>query len=504
MSSRLISTLRSFAGPALAVLVVGVLALGCNSGKRDGKVRFATGPTGPPTGATLEYIAHPFSATPFPQLIGDDAAGQPRNVLALVFTLEAQGGDILVDSITFESHGDTTPLPNERFSLATVAEDANDDGQLDATELGSGVSVNLAMTQTPEKFTIPFTTSLRLNPTGRVRFFLLLLPDSQLLQPGDAGSDVQVDVVNANDLIATDANLNQVTPTISSATPGNGSGTVVVGFTDHPVISEVQPNGSGAGSQEFIEIFNASPIAMDLSTVYLSNHTTALGNADVYHRLPTGADFGFAGGDATADTFTVRFPANTTLAPGQTIVVAVDGQGYAQLQGAADFCLRNPGAGGGATAVQMLTWDGTATGGVPNFTNASGVGGSVGLYESGDNIHLFMWDGQSDVVVDLDILNFGANTLEVDKSGVSIDGPDADVTPTAYNNETDANTQQTRQPGGTATGQSVTRVDFTEGGEGRAAGIGNGVLDAAGNPHDETSEDWNTTFQLRPSTPGVP
>jgi hypothetical protein len=165
----------------------------------------------------------------------------------------------------------------------------------------------------------------------------------------------------------------------------------------------------------------------------------------------------------------------------------------------ADFCLRNPGATG---SVQMRNWDGVSTAGLyPNFGQLA-VATNVQMFAVADAVYLFRWDQLSDLIEDLDVLTWGATGVEIDKSGVSVDGYDADTNASTYRNETNTNTQiasQTFPPGST---QSLIRIDFTEGAESRGT-TGNGVEDAAGATHDETSEDWSATFQLGAPTPGT-
>ena len=66
---------------------------------------------------------------------------------------------------------------------------------------------------------------------------------------------------------------------------------------------------------------------------------------------------------------------------------------------------------------------------------ATDVGGSAGLTNSGENAVLFFWDGASDLVSDVDMINIGTPSSSNDvaaKTGVSVDGPDADTTASMY------------------------------------------------------------------------
>lgn len=488
----------TLAGAALAALV----AVGCSTGKHEGKTRFGNNPIGPPTGATVELTVTPFATSPLPQLVG-----KGQHVTAFMFTLAAiNTGTVDVNTLTFESRGGTTtaPLENTKFTAARLVEDVNADGAVDQAELTAAKVTPLNMTATPEKFSFFFNNPPLTLTTGQPkRFILLMLPDDAALVPGDAGKSVAAPIAAATDIVAFDSNFNLVTPTVATGQSfGDTSGEAVVGFTDHLTISEVRVVGaSGSVSADYIELFNASPLPVDMSTVYLSNHTT-VSLAESYFQLPTGDHFSHPQpGSAAAVTFTVQFP-NGLLPAGQGVLVVMDALGFAAQNAIQpSFCLRNPATTGIPT---LLVWDGATAGagGTPNFVQGE-VGTNVVLLKDGDNIHLFHWDGTSDRVVDIDVFTFGANGFEVDKSGESTDGPDADTTATAYVDETDPGIQQQAQPvqSPTAT-QSFHRVDFTEGAETRDANRGNGVVAGNGNQHDETSEDWVNTWQLKPATPG--
>ena len=189
----------------------------------------------------------------------------------------------------------------------------------------------------------------------------------------------------------------------------------------------------------------------------------------------------------------VMYPPGSTIAPGQTITVATDGADFETTYGApADYAMRDP-AGG---AQQMLTPD-TSNPPVWSPTPNASTGGV--LTNSGEPTILFRWDGTSDLVQDLDYVFYGtasAANQRVDKSGVMIDGPDADTTPGAYLAETAA-FQQPDIVLAAAPNTSVTRISFTEAGETQTGG--NGIT---GN--EETSEPFDTNFASGVPTPGAP
>lgn len=205
---------------------------------------------------------------------------------------------------------------------------------------------------------------------------------------------------------------------------------------------------------EFIEIANPSAQAVDLSMYYLADS----GN---YFRLPAGAT-------VDSSDFIVRFPAGASIAAGAAITIAFD------------------------TAASFQTAYGVA----PTFSIASGTittvvsSGTPTLTNSGELVVLFRWDGQGDLVRDVDLVLVGAPTAAngiVDKSGQAIDGPDADTVATAYGSDARTIAAQGTAPGaGFSTKRIARETGFESAGPNGLAG------------DDETSENtamtWDTTF----------
>lgn len=215
---------------------------------------------------------------------------------------------------------------------------------------------------------------------------------------------------------------------------------------------------------EFLEIANPNTQPVDLSTYYVAD-------TGLYFRIPGGAPV-----LDTAD-FIARFPAGASIPGKGVITVALDtAAAFTTAYGAAPtFAL----SGGTMTTV--------ASNGVASLTNG------------GELVVLFHWDGTNDLVRDVDMVLAGAPTVGnvvVDKSGVTLDGPDADVTTTAY--KTDARTLPS-QPTAPASGRSTKRTALETGHE-MQSGAGNGLTG-----DDETSENtamtWDTTFSV--PTPGA-
>jgi hypothetical protein len=214
-------------------------------------------------------------------------------------------------------------------------------------------------------------------------------------------------------------------------------------------------------TSEFIEIANPTGAAVNLSNYYLSD-------SGAYFRTPTGT----ASVDST--DFIVKFPAGASIPANGVITVALDTAGAFTT------------AYGVAPTFALPTMTPVASSGVPSLTNG------------GEIVVLFSWDGASDTVRDVDIMLAGAATVGnafVDKSGIAVDGPDADMVGTAY--KPDARTlspQATSPAAGKSTKRTAKETGFQSG------STGNGVTGA-----DETSENtamtWDTAYSV--PTPGT-
>jgi hypothetical protein len=121
------------------------------------------------------------------------------------------------------------------------------------------------------------------------------------------------------------------------------------------------------------------------------------------------------------------------------------------------------------------------------------------LTNAGEVIVVFQWNGQSDLVRDVDLVLAGvpsvANGL-IDKSSLAFDGPDGDTATSSYSADMRTITAQATAPGA---GLSTKRIALENGFE-LQTGVGNGL---AGD--DETSEDtsstWDSSFTA--PTPGA-
>ncbi|MEJ2050751.1 MAG: hypothetical protein P8Y60_13105, partial [Calditrichota bacterium] len=206
---------------------------------------------------------------------------------------------------------------------------------------------------------------------------------------------------------------------------------------NHLLISEIQVDPT---DQEFI----------DMDDYYLSDYNT-------YYQIVEGTYT-----SANSD-FLVRFPAGTFIDSAGVLVVATSGQNFS---GAADFEILDNSA-------------------VPNMDSVY-VGATASLSNQ-EMVILFHWDGQSDLVQDVDYAMWGTFPASfVDKSGVSIDGPDAGTDPSTYKNDTPVNDQH-----------AMERISVTENGE--IFVNGNGITG-----HNETSEPIDQNFAVQSSpNPGT-
>ncbi|MFQ5674524.1 MAG: lamin tail domain-containing protein, partial [bacterium] len=257
---------------------------------------------------------------------------------------------------------------------------------------------------------------------------------------------------------------------------------------DHILITEfvVTPTAG-----EFIEVYNPTSDSVDLGHHYVTDAVS--NNNNHYTTIVQG---GFA--VQSSSDFMVKFPDGTKIGPGQHITVAFSGTGFTGEYGVpADFEIKGDDAG------------------TPDMT-AVDVGSSAGLSNSGEVIIVFYWDGNSDLVKDVDIVVWGDQNEAVDKTGLKIDGIDADTDSSTYANDTPIANQYVVNADNDADatphdfGSSAQRRLDVEDVEDWGPGIGGGASAQGGNGltgHDETSE--NTSWLSggiwsinEPATPG--
>jgi hypothetical protein len=477
----------------------GVSTAAVNSGTTAG---VNTGSTSS-SSLALEVTGIPLLASQDEQLF----VGAP--VVALAFTVEATGAQGRLLRVDIASSG---TIDESTLGGVELIEDLNGNGEIDAGET-SVASAPAALTDDETYVVTP--VSPLVFATNTPRSFLVTVDASALStsdQVNGVGSTLAFAIADAASVIGEDDQ--GIVVTGSGTFPMNAS--VIFEVNDTVLLSEICPGpGSQATSAEFIELFNATGATTDLSDYYLTDYTDNPNNGNFHWKLPTGENFGPAGGVSSYD-FLVRFPAGTTLTSGQVITVAVDAEGFKAAYGSdPTFCMRNKGT---TTAEQMLTWDGVAPGtaftAAPVHNNASLTGPGSSAIAGGEMVALFSWDGASDLIADVDLVNYGGSSstnTAVNKSpnqpaqapgapDVRVDSlTDADATESVFNDDsTDLFQFDHRAPNGT----SISRADFTEGAEIKTGG--NGIT---GN--DETSEDFgdgngaNGTFErLSTATPG--
>ncbi len=249
---------------------------------------------------------------------------------------------------------------------------------------------------------------------------------------------------------------------------------------DHVIVSEfvVDPTEG-----EFIEIYNPTSDSVDLSHHYVTDDIG--GNNNAYTTI---VQAGYEVGSSS--DFMVKFPDGTKIGPGQHMTVAFSGTGFtATYLVPADFEIKS---------------DDAATADMDSIS--LGTSAFMGLSNSGEVIIVFYWDGISDLVKDVDIVVWGDQNEAVDKTGLSIDGIDADTDASTYADDTPkadqfvVNTENDDDANPHDPGSSAQRRLDVEDVEDWSAN-GNGLTG-----HDETGE--NTSWKggiwsiNEPATPG--
>jgi hypothetical protein len=305
------------------------------------------------------------------------------------------------------------------------------------------------------------------NDSDDAGLLVLITSGSQINEDGNGDKDTHSAQRIPN---GSGGERNTNTYDLTVATPGTANGFPVIPgvVPTNLLLSEIVTTPTAS---EYIEIFNPTSASIDLSDVYLTDATFSGGAGSYYYKLPTGAN---AGGGGFGD-FHARFPNGATIAAGEYQTIG--------LNGAADFNTaygQKPTYelyGSDATVPNMLEAFG---GSIPSPTDGAGLSG-------GEVAVLYYWDGATDLVSDLDYALWGDKQEFVDKTGVSIDGPDALGVTTAYKADGDRTSQAVISTDEHASGKSYQRVDNSEGTETKTGG--NGVQG-----HNEMSENLGTTW----------
>ena len=249
------------------------------------------------------------------------------------------------------------------------------------------------------------------------------------------------------------------------------------------------------GAPEFIEIFNYSSVEVPLEYYYLTDAVDASAGIAYWRIVESALAQDTVGGGANAD-FHCRFPAGAVLSPGKVITVALTGSDdYLATHGELpDFELYEDGAAADEIPDMMPVFD-TDDGNSIYNPARKGDGTIPALSDDGESLVLYYWDGENDVVIDVDILLWGDGTDYLfTKRDIEIDGPDEGSETTLYFPETLV-ADQRPFVAAPDTGLSITRVDFLEATQ--SAGAGNGV-----GHRDELSENFVTAYVPAVSSPG--
>jgi endonuclease/exonuclease/phosphatase family metal-dependent hydrolase len=249
---------------------------------------------------------------------------------------------------------------------------------------------------------------------------------------------------------------------------------IIVLGQNHILITEIVVTPTAG---EFVEIYNNTGSTIDLTDYYLTDATYA-GGSTYYYNIVTGTN---AGGGSFSD-FHARFPTGSSIAANEFQTIAVDGAGFVSTY-----------------AIQPnYELNGTASN-IPDMLEAfaGSINSQGGITNSGEVMVLYYWDGQTDLVQDIDYVVWGDKNEAIDKSGVSIDGPDPDSTPSSYLNDVAIASQVSVSSADPhSSGESIQRLDLVEHGETQSGG--NGIT---GN--DEMSEDLATSFPTGTPNPGT-
>lgn len=484
---------------ALATLVA---LVGCNTGTRTSKPTYGPGSGG--SGGTGGTASVDVAGVQNQQTA---LLGTTINALILSLQNTSTSAAATVTSLTVTAAG-TVDEPTV-ITTAAVVNDADFSGTADQGETQVATAAQPAFSANDGTVVFSINPPLSIPANSTVQLIVTVTTvaiTGNSNQVPIVGQSVRL-LINA----ATDIGITGVTPTGTFPINGNAC---TLGIGAHLLITEVFY--AAGGGAEFIEIFNPTPSTVQLVNYHLTDYTqtVALSTPQTqptrfYYLLPTAFNnppndaFGPVNPTSAGEAdFSIRFPSNATIDPGKFQVIAVDG-------GAGGFVTQFPNVtptyalrNATAPTVAMLVWNPTT-----QVFSAGNVGTGVGLTDGGEQVMLFTWDGGanpvSDLVTDVDIVGWGVqssgslNNYMVSKTGVAVDGPDANATTTTYATETPPNTQETNRLSAASTGNSMQRTSYSESGE--AAQNGNGI-----GGHDETSEVWSTNFVNGAPTPGAP
>ena len=243
--------------------------------------------------------------------------------------------------------------------------------------------------------------------------------------------------------------------------------TAMVYSQNHLLISELVVTPTAG---EFVEIFNPSATTVDLSDFYLTDATYAFDNT-YYYNIVLGSN---AGGGEFGD-FHARFPQGATIQPNEAQTIALNGTGFITTFGI-------------IPTYELYNTDAS----IPDMLEAlpGSINNQGGLTNNGEVVILYYWDGQSDLVSDIDYVVWGDKDEAVDKTGVTIGGSTY-LDDTAIAQQISVSSSDPH-----SVGESTQRLTIQENGE--ISSNGNGITG-----HDETSENLSLSFLVGDPSPNL-
>jgi M6 family metalloprotease-like protein len=256
---------------------------------------------------------------------------------------------------------------------------------------------------------------------------------------------------------------------------------------------------------EFIEIHNPNDTVVELENYYLTDAISYASSQQLYWQIAwAGPPTQPTVGGGNYNDFTARFPAGSTIAPGEILTISLPGSSWFQsVYGIQpDLELYEDDASPDAVPdmrpvfinpVEDLPGDSIFT--ADRAAGSDGLPRGIPELEEhyGEPVILYYWAEGDDLVTDIDFFVFGASQegsyrVSFDKTGVSVGAstylPDTAVLDQDWFLELDAS------------GDSYCRADLLEGTQPSAGG--NGV-----DGRDETGENLSATFWYSTPTPGI-
>jgi hypothetical protein len=324
------------------------------------------------------------------------------------------------------------------------------------------------------------------------------------------GTPLQITSVTAAQINAIiPAGINGGTAALVFQSPAGNVSNPSVTFTiigrDSVLITELGNGGGATNDFEFIEIHNPTSGAIDLTNYYLTDGTDT-NTSKFYWKIADNPPNQDSWSGFSSD-FLCRFPAGTLIQPGQFLAIGIGDHQFNGGGGSGggnvfffdtygknpDFEIRS-GANDNDGITDMLDLQAS------NAFTSSSIGTGPGLPNTGEAVILFRWDGNADLVQDVDYFSFGGATTAtnpeaVTKTGITV-GSSTFLDDTALANQADFATSPNNLTNGFAP-FTYQRIDFFEGNE--VSSGGNGI---AGN--DETSENYDQTFaDTMQASPGL-